>query len=59
MEWALGTLCLVWTLREAASLLAAARRQSRFVAWTSWEPVPRETRAAIEVSASPRGDLRG
>lgn len=54
MEWVLGSLCLVWTLRETACLLASARRQAEFAAWVSWEPTARRTGAAIEALASPR-----
>jgi len=38
MMWLLGALCVAWTIREIACLIAGARRRVRLLAWVErWD----------------------
>lgn len=51
MEWILGLLCLGWTTREIACLVAAARRRAQLRAWVEWTPTEAGPRLGLSTEA--------
>jgi hypothetical protein len=50
----LGLLCLAWTVREIACLVAGARRRARLRAWVEWTPT--EAGPRLDLAARAGGD---
>ena len=59
MEWTLGLLCLLWTTREVAHLVAGARRRAQLRAWVEWTPTEAGPLLLLEARAEERRQRRG